>query len=200
MSCEVGTFASFANEKTASREVKWIFQGPVVERCQSWDPMVFSAYHDASSISFLQDGLWPVPRPSAHLLNLEPFPYPNAEPNWGRSIHRQDRSSLWQMPRHIHLLLVVHLPSHVQLFETPWTETPQALLSFTVSQNLLKCMSIEWVMLSNYLILCHSLLLLLSIFLSIRVFSNELALRIRWPKYWSFSISPSNEMFRFDFL
>ena len=68
-------------------------------------------------------------------------------------------------------------------------------LSFTISQNLLKLMSIELVMPSNHLILCHPLLLLSSIFLSIRVFSNELALGIRWPKYWSFSfsISPSNE-------
>ena len=80
-------------------------------------------------------------------------------------------------------------------------------LSFTISQNLLKLMSIELVMPSNHLILCHPLLLLSSIFLSIRVFSNELALGIRWPKYWSFSfsISPSNEYsglisFRIDWL
>ena len=68
-----------------------------------------------------------------------------------------------------------------------------APLSFTVSQSLLKLMSIESVMLSNRLILCCSLLLLPSIFPNIRVFSNELALHIRWPKYWSFRISPSNE-------
>ena len=66
-------------------------------------------------------------------------------------------------------------------------------LSLTISQNLLKLMSIESVMLSNYLILCHLILLLPSIFPSIRVFSNELALWIRWPKYWSFSLSPSNQ-------
>ena len=66
-------------------------------------------------------------------------------------------------------------------------------LSFTISQSLLKLMSIESVMPSNHLILCHPLLLLLSIFPRIRVFSNELALCIRWPKYWSFSKSPSNE-------
>ena len=69
----------------------------------------------------------------------------------------------------------------------------QAFLSFTISWNLLKLMSIESVMPSNQLILCRSLLLPPSIFSSIVVFSNELTLRIRWPKYWSFSISPSNE-------
>ena len=76
------------------------------------------------------------------MLNLELFPYLNAKPNWGWSIHRQDQSFLWQMPRHIHLLLVVHLLSHVQLFATPLTATSQAHLSFTISQSLLKCMSI----------------------------------------------------------
>ena len=85
--------------------------------------------------------------------------------------------------------------SHVQLFVTPWTAALQASLSFTILLSLLKLMSIESVMPSNYLNLCHPLLLLPSIFSSIRVFSNELALRIRWPQYWSFSfsISPSNE-------
>jgi len=79
--------------------------------------------------------------------------------------------------------------------ETPWTAAHQASLSITNSQNLLKLMSIESVMPSNHLILYHPLLLLPSIFPSIRVFSNESALRIRWPEYWrfSFSISPSNE-------
>ena len=81
------------------------------------------------------------------------------------------------------------------LFATPWTAAHQAPLSFTISQSLLKFMSTESVMLSNHLILCHPLLLLPSIFSSIRVFSNESALCIRWPKYWgfSFSISPSSE-------
>ena len=85
--------------------------------------------------------------------------------------------------------------SCVQLFVTPWTAARQASLSITNSQSLLKHMSIEWVMPSNHLILCRPLLLLPSIFLNIRVFSNESALHIRWPKYWSFSfnISPSNE-------
>ena len=78
---------------------------------------------------------------------------------------------------------------------TSWTAAHQASLSFTISQSLLKLMSIESVMPSNHLILCCPLLLLPSIILSIRVFSNESALHIRWPKYWSFSfnISPSNE-------
>ena len=85
--------------------------------------------------------------------------------------------------------------SHVQLFATPWTAPWQASLSITNFWSLLKLMSIEPVMPSNHLILCHPLLLLPSIFPSIKVFSSESALRIRWPKYWSFSfsISPSNE-------
>ena len=89
----------------------------------------------------------------------------------------------------------VQFLSHVQPFLTAWTRACQASPSITNSQSLLKCMSIELVMPSNYLILCRPLLLLPSIFPSIRVFSKELALRIRWPKYWSFSfsISPSNE-------
>ena len=78
---------------------------------------------------------------------------------------------------------------------TPWTAARQASMSLTISWNLPKFKFIESVMPSNYLILCRPLLLLPSIFPSIRVFSNELVLRIRWPKYWSisFSISPSNE-------
>ena len=89
----------------------------------------------------------------------------------------------------------VQLLSHVQLFVTPWTVAQQASLSITNSWSLLKPMSIESVMPSNRLILCHPLLLLPSIFPSIRVFSNESVLHIRWPKYWSFSfsISPSSE-------
>ena len=82
-----------------------------------------------------------------------------------------------------------------RLFETPWTTARQASLSITNSRSLLKLMSIELVMPSNHLILCHPLLLPPSIFPRIRVFSNESAVCIRWPKYWSFSlsISPSNE-------
>ena len=85
--------------------------------------------------------------------------------------------------------------SHVQLFATTWTEALQASLSITNSQSLLKLMSVETVMPSNHLILCCPILLPPSNFPSIRVFSNESVLHIRWPKYWSisFSISPSNE-------
>ena len=85
--------------------------------------------------------------------------------------------------------------SHVQLFVTPWTAAHQASLSITNSWSLLRLKSIELVMPSNHLILCRPLLLLPSIFPSIRVFSEESALHIRWPQYWSFSfsISPSNE-------
>ena len=108
---------------------------------------------------------------------------------------------------HISFIVVVQLPSRVWLFVTPWTAVHQASLSITNSRSLLKLTSIELVMPSNHLVLCHPLLLLPSIFPSIRVFSNESALCIRWPKYWSlsFSISPSNEYsglisFRMDWL
>ena len=88
---------------------------------------------------------------------------------------------------------IVQLLSRVQFFATPWAAACQAPLSSTVSRSLLKFMSTESVMLSNHLTLCHPVLLLPSILPSIRVFSNESALRIRWPKYWSFSNNPSNE-------
>ena len=83
--------------------------------------------------------------------------------------------------------------SRVQLFATPWTATCQTSLCFTIPQSLLKLMSIQLVMLSNHLNLCCPLPLLPSVSLSIRVFSSESVLHIRWPKDWSFSISPSNE-------
>ena len=91
--------------------------------------------------------------------------------------------------------IVVQLLSFVRLFGIPWTVTCQTLLSSTISRSFLKLMSIESVMLSNHFILCCPFLLWPSIFPSIRVFSSELALCIRWPEYWSFSfsISPSNE-------
>ena len=102
---------------------------------------------------------------------------------------------------------VVQSLGHVCLFVTPWTAARQTSLTIMNSRSILKLMSIELVMLSNHLILCHLLLLLPSIFPSIRVFSNESALCIMWPKYWSFSIniSPSNEhsgliSFRMDWL
>ena len=96
--------------------------------------------------------------------------------------------------RHFQNVVLLQSLSHVQLFVAPWTAAYQSSLSITISQSLLKFMSIESVMLSNHLILCCPLLLLPSVFPSIRVFSNGLALCIRCPKYWSFSfsISPSN--------
>ena len=90
-------------------------------------------------------------------------------------------------------VVVVQLLSCVRLFATQWTAARQVSLSFTISRSLLKFMSIESVMLSNHLILCCPPLLLPSIFPIIRVFSNELALHIRWPKYWSFSIISPNK-------
>ena len=93
------------------------------------------------------------------------------------------------------VVAVVHLLSHVQLFTTAWTGARQTTLSITISQSLFRLRSFESVVPSNYLILCCPLLLLLSIIPSIRVFSTESILHIRWPKYWSFSfnISPSSE-------
>ena len=115
-----------------------------------------------------------------------------------------DPSMLLQMARfhsflrlswQILFVVVIQLLSPVQLFAMSWAAAFQAFLSFTISQSLLKLISTESVMPSNHLILCHPLLLLPSIFPSIRVFSDESALCIRWPKYWSFgfSISSSNE-------
>ena len=102
----------------------------------------------------------------------------------------KSRTRLWDWTEAWHVPVQfssVQLLSHVQLFTTPWTAAHQASLSITNSQSPPKPMSIESVMPSNHLILCHPLLLLPSIFPRIRVFSSELALRIRWPKYWSFT-------------
>ena len=111
--------------------------------------------------------------------------------NNGVSVSLEPLNSIWNGSQNF----VVQSLSHVQLFVTPWTAACQVSLSFTISQSLLKLMSIKLVMPSNHLVLCHPLLLLPSIFPSIRVFSNESVLRIRWPKHWSFSfsISPSND-------
>ena len=106
-----------------------------------------------------------------------------------------------------YIVVVVQSLRTVWFFATPWTAACQVFLSFTISQSLLKLMSIESVIPANHLILCSSLILLPSIFPSIKGFSNESVLRIRWPNYWSFnfSISPSNEYlelisFRIDWL
>ena len=124
---------------------------------------------------------------------------------WAQHWARWPWRSLGDLP--LLVLSSVQLLSHVRLFATPWTAAHQASLSITNSRSLFKLMSIESVMTSSHLILCHPLLLLPSIFPSIRVFSNESALRIRWPKYWSFNfnISPSNGhsgliSFRMDWL
>ena len=117
-------------------------------------------------------------------------------------INKEDQSQrvcngIWYTHTHTNAhttyIVVVQSLSYVWRFVTSWTVARQASLSFTVFQCLLKLTSIELVMPSNHLIPCCPLLFLPSILPSIRVFSSELALRIRWPKYWSFSLSPSNE-------
>ena len=99
----------------------------------------------------------------------------------------------WWILRLFLLLIVVQSLSHVQLFATPWTAACQVSLSFTISQSWFRFMSTELMMLSNYLILSCFPFLLPSVFPRIRVFSNEFALHIRWPKYWHFSFSLSSE-------
>ena len=118
---------------------------------------------------------------------------------WGTHVHPWlIHVNVWQKPpqyRKVIQFSSVQLLSHVRLFETPWIAARQASLSITNSRSPPKPVSIESVMPSNHLVLCRPLLLLPSIFPSIRVFSNESSLHIRWPKYWSFSfnISPSSE-------
>ena len=124
---------------------------------------------------------------------------------WGQSLHQGQiaiiQDNTWDPKNRLNYVVysdtvaAVQLLSYVQLFETPETEACQAPLSFTISWSLFKLMSIKSVMLSNHLIFCCSLLLLPSIFPSIKVFFNESALCIRRPKYWSFnfSVNPANE-------
>ena len=127
------------------------------------------------------------------------------EPCGAAGKYRKQYLSVWH-PSDL-IFAVAQVLSCVRLFVTPWTTPRQASLSFTICRSLLKFISIESVMLSNCLILCHPLLSLPSIFPIMRVFSDESALCIRWPKYWnfSFSSSPSNEYsglisFRMDWL
>ena len=121
------------------------------------------------------------------------LPDPRIKLVFPMSLAWQADSLLTEAPgKHINYLSSVLSLKHAWLFATPWTEA-QAFLSITNSQSLLKLMSIKSVMPSNQLILCQPLLLLPSIFPSVRVFSKESVLCIRWPKYWSFSIHPSNE-------
>ena len=115
---------------------------------------------------------------------------------WQRVRHDWATNTLTeQNVSHVNVFSSVQSLSHVRLFATPWTAAHHTSLSITNSQSFLKLLSIESVMPSNHLILCRPLLLLSSIFLSIRIFSKESVLCIRWPKYWSFSfsISPPNE-------
>ena len=114
---------------------------------------------------------------------------------WTSSILKTSSWVLLFLHNLFHQFSSVQSLSHVQLFVTPWSAAFQASLSITNSRSLLKLMSVESVIPSKHLILCRPLLLLPSIFPSIGVFSNESVLRIRWPKYWSFSfsISPCNE-------
>ena len=109
--------------------------------------------------------------------------------------HALPACSVHQFLKFLFMTSSVQSLSRVRLFATPWTAARQTSLSITNSQTLLKLMAIEWVMPSNYLIFCRPLLLLPSVFPSIRVSSNESVLHIRWPEYWSFSfsISPSSE-------
>ena len=126
--------------------------------------------------------------------------------NKNKKIQGYDYVFLWILYR-IHQFSSVHSLGRVWLFVTPWTAACQTSLSITNSRSLPKLFSIELVIPSNHLILCHPLILLPSIFPSIRVFSNESALCIRWPKYWSFSFSiiaskerPGLISFRMDWL
>ena len=122
---------------------------------------------------------------------------PNSDLNWrkwGKPLDHSDIS-----------ITISSVIRHVRLFATPWTTVRQASLPIANSLSILTLMFIESVMSSNHLVLCRPLLLLPSIFPIIRVFSNESALRMRWPEYWSFSFSPSNEYsglisFRMDWL
>ena len=125
--------------------------------------------------------------------HTNPSVYPNAVFEDGHLAFHQGLEDNVQVCSH--RFSSVQSLSRVQIFATPWTTARQASLSITNCQSLSKPISIESVMPSNHLLLCHPLLLLPSIFPKVRVFSNESALCIRWPKYWSFSfsISPSND-------
>jgi len=141
--------------------------------------------HGHVSLSYSSWQAVPLYRPCPGRAPISPsFPCPFRSSR--NSIHYP--ASLWGLSS---FAAVVSSLSHVQLFVTLWTAAPQPCLSFTISQNLLRFMYIESMMLSNHLILCHPLLLLSSIFPSIRGFSSEWAHGIRWPKDWSFSFSIS---------
>ena len=155
-----------------------------------FSPVFWTSLYMVSIISYTDNNSWTV---LWKLLDLVPY-------LWGRcgflGLGMGRFESYYSMSlMSFQVFVAVQSLSHVWFFVTPWTTVHQASLSFTISHSLLKLMSIQLVMPSNHLILCHSLLLLPSIFPSIKVFSNESALHIKWPKYWSFSfsISPSND-------
>ena len=114
---------------------------------------------------------------------------------WWRQVRHRVAQALMAQQKDLALLMLLFSPSVVSDSADPWTAALQAFLSFTISWSLLKLMSIESVMPSNHLILCRPLFLLLSVFPSIRAFSKELTLCIRWRKYWSFSFSISQDWF-----
>ena len=136
-----------------------------------------------------------------NLFAKQKYRHRHREQTYGYQAEERGGGMNWEVGIYVYTVSSIQLLSHVSDFATPWTAARQASLSITNSCSLLKLMSIESGMPYNHLILCCPLLLLPSILPSIRVFSTESALRIRWPKYWSFSfnISPSNE-FRTDFL
>ena len=136
-----------------------------------------------------------------NLFAKQKYRHRHREQTYGYQAEEREGGMNWEVGIYVYTVSSIQLLSHVSDFATPWTAARQASLSITNSCSLLKRMSIESGMPYNHLILCCPLLLLPSILPSIRVFSTESALRIRWPKYWSFSfnISPSNE-FRTDFL
>ena len=176
--CSVARSCSTLLDPTGLQNTRLPCLSPSHRVCPSSCPLHWW-YHPAISSSV------------AHLFCLQPFPAPGFF-QWFSSLHQFSS---------------VHFSRSVQLFATPWTAARQASLSITSSWSPPKPMSIGSVMPTNHLILCCLLLLLPSIFPSIRVFSNESALHIRWPKYWSFSfnISPSSEhpgliSFRLDWL
>ena len=163
---------------------------------KGWDGMPRSSFFEC----------WVLCQPFQSINQLYQAPYTEHQQldcggGWGRCRRRRDLKFLCrgcQIPASSPV--VVLSISRVWLFATPWMAGHQASLSFTISWSLLKLMSIESVMPSDHLILCRSLFLLPSIFPCIRVFSNEKALRIRWPKYWSFSVSISLSSDWFDLL
>ena len=155
----------------------WLFGTLWTIACQAPRPWDSPGKHTGVGCHALFQGIFPTQGSNPHLLSL---------------LHWQAGSLPLVPPGKPREAFVVRSLSRVWLFATPRTAACQASLSFIISQSLLKLMSIESVMPSNHLFLCYPLRLLPSIFPSIRVFSNESGLHIRWPKYWSFSFSISH--------